>query len=48
MGQFLAKVGTTTGDIEELALTAASETSLRDDLREDVGGDRHARGTGPA
>src|SRR3990172_2452626 len=34
MGQFLAKVGTTTGDIEELALTAASEKVLRDDLRE--------------
>jgi type IV pilus assembly protein PilC len=34
MGQFLAKVGTAAGDIEELALTAASEKSLRDDLRE--------------
>jgi type IV pilus assembly protein PilC len=34
MGQFLAKVGTTTGDIEELALSAASEKVLRDDLRE--------------
>ncbi len=34
MGQFLAKVGTTTGDIEELALTATSEKVLRDDLRE--------------
>jgi type IV pilus assembly protein PilC len=34
MGQFLAKVGTTTGDIEELALNAASEKVLRDDLRD--------------
>jgi type IV pilus assembly protein PilC len=34
MGQFLAKVGTTTGDIEELALSAASEKVLRDDLRD--------------
>ena len=34
MGQFLAKVGTAAGDIEELALNAASEKTLRDDLRE--------------
>jgi type IV pilus assembly protein PilC len=34
MGQFLAKVGTATGDIEELALTAADESVLRADLRE--------------
>ena len=34
MGQFLAKVGTAAGDIEELALSAASEKTLRDDLRE--------------
>lgn len=34
MTQFLAKVGTATGDIEELALKATSETNLRDDLRE--------------
>jgi type IV pilus assembly protein PilC len=34
MGQFLAKVGTAAGDIEELALTAASEKNLRDELRE--------------
>jgi type IV pilus assembly protein PilC len=34
MGEFLAKVGTATGDIEELALSAASEKVLRDDLRE--------------
>ena len=34
MRQFLAKVGTTTGEIEELALTADSETVLRDELRE--------------
>jgi type IV pilus assembly protein PilC len=34
MGQFLAKVGTATGDIEELALTAASESVLRNELRE--------------
>jgi len=34
MGQFLAKVGTATGDIEELALTAASEKLLRDDLHD--------------
>jgi type IV pilus assembly protein PilC len=34
MGQFLAKVGTTTGAIEELALSAASEKVLRDDLRD--------------
>jgi type IV pilus assembly protein PilC len=34
MGQFLAKVGTATGDIEELALTAADESVLRADLRD--------------
>jgi type IV pilus assembly protein PilC len=34
MTQFLAKVGTATGDIEELAVTAASEVSLRTELRE--------------
>jgi type IV pilus assembly protein PilC len=34
MGQFLAKVGTAAGDIEELALTAGNEKALRDDLRE--------------
>jgi type IV pilus assembly protein PilC len=34
MGQFLAKVGTATGDIEEVALTAASEKTLREELRE--------------
>jgi type IV pilus assembly protein PilC len=34
MGQFLAIVGTATGDIEELALTAADESVLRADLRE--------------
>ncbi len=34
MGQFLAKVGTATGDIEELSLTAANESLLRDDLRD--------------
>jgi len=34
MTQFLAKVGTTTGEIEELALTADSENVLRDELRD--------------
>ncbi len=34
MTQFLAKVGTATGEIEELALKATSETDLRFDLRE--------------
>ena len=34
MTQFLAKVGTTTGDIEELALSADSERTLRSDLQE--------------
>jgi type IV pilus assembly protein PilC len=34
MGQFLAKVGTASGEIEELALTAANEKLVRDDLRE--------------
>jgi type IV pilus assembly protein PilC len=34
MTQFLAKVGTATGDIEELELTSASEVSLRTELRE--------------
>jgi len=34
MGQFLVKVGTATGDIEELALTAADEGVLRTDLRD--------------
>ena len=34
MTQFLAKVGTLTGDIEELALTADSESVLRDELQD--------------
>jgi type IV pilus assembly protein PilC len=34
MTQFLAKVGTTTGEIEELALTADSESVLCDELRD--------------
>ncbi len=34
MRQFLAKVGTTSGESEELALTADSEAVLRDELRE--------------
>ena len=34
MTQFLAKVGTTTGEIEELALTADSESVLRDELND--------------
>lgn len=34
MTQFLAKVGTAAGDIEELALTSDSERTLREDLRE--------------
>ncbi|MGH9320246.1 MAG: type II secretion system F family protein [Vicinamibacteria bacterium] len=34
MSQFLAKVGTAAGEIEELALTAASEKALRADLRD--------------
>ena len=34
MTQFLAKVGTTTGDIEELALSAESERTLRSDLQD--------------
>jgi type IV pilus assembly protein PilC len=34
MTQFLAKVGTATGDIEELELTSPSEVSLRTELRE--------------
>ncbi len=34
MTQFLAKVGTLAGDIEELALTADTENVLRDELRE--------------
>jgi len=34
MTQFLAKVGTRTGDIEELALTAESESGLRDELQD--------------
>lgn len=34
MAQFLAKVGTTAGDIEELALSADSESVLRDELHD--------------
>ena len=34
MTQFLAKVGTLAGDIEELAMTADTESVLRDELRE--------------
>jgi type IV pilus assembly protein PilC len=34
MSHFLAKVGTATGDIEELAFQAANESALRDDLRD--------------
>ncbi len=34
MTQFLAKVGTLTGDIEELTLSADSESALREDLRD--------------
>ena len=34
MTQFLAKVGTLAGDIEELALTADSESVLRDELQD--------------
>ena len=34
MTQFLAKVGTLAGDIEELAMTADTENVLRDELRE--------------
>jgi type IV pilus assembly protein PilC len=34
MTQFLAKVGTTTGDIEELSLSADSERILRSDLQD--------------
>lgn len=34
MSQFVAKVGTPTGDIEEIALTASSENQVRADLSE--------------
>ena len=34
MTQFLAKVGTLAGNIEELAMTADTESVLRDELRE--------------
>jgi type IV pilus assembly protein PilC len=34
MTQFLAKVGTATGDIEEVAVSAASELALRNELRD--------------